>query len=79
MPVYEYRCTDCSHEFQLLSAMSLSNQATLCLQCKGKATRKVSLFAAMVRGEDGLLEDYSSLDTMGGCGCGGGGGCGCGG
>ena len=47
MPIYEYVCADCDHEFeQLVMSVSARDQVN-CPECGGlKVTRKISVFAA---------------------------------
>ncbi|MGB2984433.1 MAG: zinc ribbon domain-containing protein [Phycisphaerae bacterium] len=47
MPIYEYTCLSCNHEFEeLLRSMSAEN-AVRCPACRSrKVTRKPSVFAA---------------------------------
>ena len=75
MPIYEYRCLNCDQEFELLRSMSQANEATLCLRCQGRAVRRLSLFASVVKGEDAwmdsVLENRGQGSMGGGCACGG--------
>ena len=66
MPIYEYRCKTCAHDFQLLRSMDKASEDALCLQCRGRAVRKLSLIASLPRGGSGLEEGAGQA-----CGCGG--------
>lgn len=69
MPIYEYRCLDCEHEFEKL--VRNGNERVVCLACGTEhVMRKISLFAS----KSG--DRFVSAGTGGGCGCGRG-GCGC--
>lgn len=47
MPIHEYRCTQCGHEFEEL--LRTSRQKVACPQCGStRLTRKLSTFAAVV-------------------------------
>lgn len=75
MPIYEYRCQDCQHSFDVLTSFSQRDQSQICPQCESRQTRvMVSSFAAI-----GGAAEFSSTLPMapsgGGC-CGG--ACGCG-
>ncbi len=75
MPIYEYHCPTCSHNFDKLQPMSASGAD--CPVCEQPAKRAISVFASVSKGESSI-SDFSSLPAMpsgGGC-CGG--GCGCG-
>jgi putative FmdB family regulatory protein len=46
MPIYEYRCSDCSEKFDLLVRSSAADAAHECPKCKGsKVSRLLSTFA----------------------------------
>ena len=42
MPIYEYRCPKCQHEFDMLRPFSQSDEATECPKCRQSAERKIS-------------------------------------
>lgn len=46
MPLYEYKCTTCESQFELLMPMSKSDQAVTCPSCHNGAQRTVSTFAS---------------------------------
>jgi len=77
MPVYEYRCTDCSKRFELFVQQRTMSDSVVCRHCHSpKVTRLVSTFASVGATEAGV--DSSSASS--GCaGCSGGscGTCGC--
>jgi putative FmdB family regulatory protein len=62
MPVYEYVCRDCQHEFEELTLSMTGDKAPPCPKCSSeRATRKMSVFAAR--------QGTPALSEMGG-GCG---------
>lgn len=62
MPVYEYRCQACQHEFEELVRSEASEKSVACPDCGGrKVERKLSVFAARQASE-------ASVPPMGGCG-----------
>jgi putative FmdB family regulatory protein len=75
MPIYEYRCRECSKVFELLiraSAEESDDSGPHCPQCgSGTPKRLFSLFASR---SDGPVKVASGGGGGGGC-CGG--GCGC--
>ncbi len=74
MPVYEYYCRTCQSKFELLRPMKLATGGASCPSGHEGATRTISVFAAIGRGEDGEL-----VPMAGGGGCACGGACACGG
>ena len=51
MPVYEYRCEQCTHQFEATQSIHARPEDTACPQCKGiGATRVLSAFASQVKG-----------------------------
>jgi putative FmdB family regulatory protein len=47
MPIYEYVCLSCDHEFEELVRSMSAADTVRCPACKsGKVTRKLSVFAA---------------------------------
>ncbi|HDN80030.1 MAG: zinc ribbon domain-containing protein [Chloroflexi bacterium] len=54
MPLYEYKCNDCGHHFELLRSMSKADEPAQCPYCGSSGTsRLISPFAAVSRGEGG--------------------------
>lgn len=80
MPVYEYRCPDCTHLFEKLVSFSDSRDIN-CPTCGAQANKLLSTFAAIgVAGgwsaEMGAPMASSAAGGGGGGGCCGGGCCG---
>jgi putative FmdB family regulatory protein len=71
MPVYEYRCADCTTIFEKLVPMSANGAPSTCPTCGGRAEKLLSTFAALG------VERPSAGGGGGGCCGGGGGGCAC--
>jgi putative FmdB family regulatory protein len=47
MPIYEYVCLNCKHEFEAIRPMSQADQPMACTHCGGEdIKRKLSLFYA---------------------------------
>lgn len=47
MPIYEYACTSCEHEFEELSRSFSDSAIIRCPECRStKVERKLSVFAA---------------------------------
>ena len=70
MPIYEYRCRDCAHEFEQYVPSAAT--AVACPSCAtSRVTRKLSVFS--LKGESSPVA--STMPSGGGGCCGG--GCGC--
>ena len=78
MPIFEYACKKCGHQFEAL-LKSASDPAPECPECHASgAKRLLSRFAAASKTEFGsckLSKDCMAAAAQGSCGC----GCGCGG
>lgn len=47
MPIYEYRCQDCGHRFEILQSLGAGGEGLACPRCAGAApARQYSTFAA---------------------------------
>ncbi len=53
MPLYEYRCSTCNSEFDLLRPMSRADEDASCPSCHNGAQRMLSTFASFSKGSDG--------------------------
>ncbi|QRN84362.1 zinc ribbon domain-containing protein [Chloroflexota bacterium] len=73
MPIYEYRCQDCTHTFELIRSIKDADANLSCPHCQSEQIkRQLSLFNASSGGQ--------SLTSGGGCsGCSGGSCSSCGG
>lgn len=60
MPLYEYRCRDCHHRFEVLQRLGDGPEGLICPQCGAEApTRQLSTFATT---------SSSTQASAGGCG-----------
>jgi len=51
MPIYEYRCRDCNHTFQLLQRVGSQGEGVTCPSCEGEhIERLLSAFASASTG-----------------------------
>lgn len=57
MPIYEYRCLDCEHEFELMQRFS-DPPAERCPACAGRVQRLISLSAFHLKGDGWYVTDY---------------------
>ena len=46
MPIYEYVCSRCRHEFELMRAIEQRDEPAPCPQCGGQGGRLPSVFGA---------------------------------
>ena len=54
MPLYEFRCSDCSHDFEELVRSMAAVDQVKCPSCgSGQVHKRVSSFAARVTGAGG--------------------------
>lgn len=73
MPVYEYRCPDCTHLFEKLVSYSQSERGVDCPTCGARAGKLLSTFAAIGGGSASSEAGGSPMPMGGGGGCCGGG------
>ncbi|MGO8687621.1 MAG: FmdB family zinc ribbon protein [Candidatus Dormibacteria bacterium] len=77
MPLYEYRCNDCTSVFEVMRPMAQRELAAVCPACESRASMPlISRVGMLVGGEAGAL-DRPGPAAEGGC-CGGACGCGAG-
>jgi putative FmdB family regulatory protein len=58
MPIYEYHCLDCGHEFDLLQKFS-DPPADTCPSCSGTVKKLISRSAFHLKGEGWYVTDYA--------------------
>jgi putative FmdB family regulatory protein len=78
MPIYEYSCPECTHEFSARRSMSDADAPIACPQCGGEGPRRgLSLFATVgAASSRGSSRGSHSGTKSGGCGSCAGGSCG---
>lgn len=60
MPTYEYRCSECDHEFEEFQAIS-DPPVTICPMCNGRTERVISGGAGLIfKGSGFYITDYRS-------------------
>jgi putative FmdB family regulatory protein len=65
MPLYEYRCNECSRKFSLLVGVTAEKPKRQCPGCGSRKTTKlISRVAPIVRGDD-LDDDFDANGDMG--------------
>lgn len=70
MPLYEYRCPECGHRFEILQRLGAGAEDVICPGCgREKPEKQFSTFASSAASSGGAM-----AESAGGGGCGGGGG-----
>jgi len=68
MPLYEYRCDDCGHRFEILQTLGAGADGLACPQCTSPGLAKqFSTFAATTGGQSEMSEAGCDASS---CGCG---------
>ena len=57
MPIYEYRCLDCGHQFELMQKFS-DPPAETCTSCSGTVQKLISRSAFHLKGSGWYVTDY---------------------
>jgi len=57
MPIYEFRCAQCGHEFSLMRPMSQSGEASDCRRCGAPGARRLISRIAAIAGPAGTDSD----------------------
>lgn len=58
MPIYEYRCTECGHEFEKIQKVS-DRAVRTCPVCKGRVERLISVSSFTLKGGGWYAEGYT--------------------
>ncbi len=59
MPIYEYVCSSCKKEFEIIQKFS-DEPLTVCPDCSGMVSKKVSLGGFSLKGSGWYKTDYAS-------------------
>ena len=59
MPLYEYRCQQCGHQFEKIQSFSAPEEKE-CPVCRGKVERLISAPAIQFKGAGWYVTDYAS-------------------
>jgi putative FmdB family regulatory protein len=65
MPIYEYRCLDCDHEFELIQKFS-DPPAENCPACSGAVHKLISRSAFHLKGNGWYATDYARKGSQNG-------------
>ncbi len=58
MPLYEYRCKQCGHQFEKIQSFSAPDEKE-CPVCKGELERLISAAAIQFKGAGWYVNDYA--------------------
>lgn len=58
MPLYEYRCKQCGHQFEKIQSFSAPDEKE-CPACKGELERLISAPAIQFKGSGWYVNDYA--------------------
>ena len=61
MPIYEYKCTKCGDEFEVMQKMSDSPKED-CEKCKGKLEKLISQSSFALKGTGWYQTDYAQKE-----------------
>jgi putative FmdB family regulatory protein len=59
MPLYEYRCKKCGHQFEKIQSFSAPDEKE-CPECKGEVERLISAPSFQFKGAGWYVNDYAS-------------------
>lgn len=66
MPIYEYRCENCGHDFEAIQKMS-DDPLTTCPECGAEALRKlISAAGFQLKGSGWYVTDFRDKKKSGG-------------
>jgi putative FmdB family regulatory protein len=80
MALYEYKCSECEEQFDMMRPMTAADEPAQCPECGGTESRRlISNFTSITPGASTLSTNpvmYARIASGGGGGCCGGGCCG---
>jgi len=65
VPLYEYRCNDCGHQFEKIQSFSAPEEKE-CPVCHGPVERLISAPAIQFKGSGWYVNDYAAKGKSGG-------------
>ncbi len=63
MPIYEYVCSDCSLQFELVRPLSQASEGAPCPRCHNGAKRVFSGFTSRSKDDSGLTAPLAGSDS----------------
>ncbi|MBI5409779.1 MAG: zinc ribbon domain-containing protein [Nitrospirae bacterium] len=61
MPIYEYRCTNCDEEFEVMQKIN-DAPLTECKECGGELKKLITNTSFVLKGSGWYVTDYPSAD-----------------
>ncbi len=61
MPVYEYKCTKCNNEFEVMQKIT-EDPLTVCSSCGGALKKLITNTSFVLKGSGWYVTDYPSSD-----------------
>lgn len=58
MPIYEYRCDQCGHQFEVIQKFS-DDPLQVCEQCQGHLSKLISQTSFQLKGSGWYITDYA--------------------
>jgi putative FmdB family regulatory protein len=58
MPIYEFKCSECNHEFDKIFKMNEVKPIQECSKCKGVAYKQISASSSHFKGTGFYKTDY---------------------
>ena len=65
MPLYEYRCKNCGHQFEKIQSFSAPEEKE-CPVCQGPVEKLISASAIQFKGSGWYVNDYAAKSKPGG-------------
>ncbi len=62
MPIYEYRCSDCGKEMEVMQRIT-EEPLSVCPECKGALRRLISSTGFILKGSGWYVTDYARKDS----------------
>lgn len=63
MPIYEYSCIPCGHDFEAIVGVRAANP--VCPECEGETEKRISLSAFHLKGGGWYADAYAGKDNKG--------------
>ncbi len=68
MPFYEYRCTDCQNQFELMRSITQRDMSAECPDCGSEqSSRTITVPMAFSMSADGTVSAMAGSSPCGGC------------
>ncbi len=60
MPIYEYHCSSCGHDFEKMESITKESRVSICPKCSKEAERKISVTSYQLTGSGFYNTDKKS-------------------